>query len=298
MRTATGCQAGCEGGRVAEHAVRMQIPPMRCALTCALWLILLAAGAAANGPTTVFAIDRGPDADADVLFYSAHIKGSKCTVTATRRSLAVTPVATLPLDGAKGPWELGGLAARNGRLAATLTNQNGLAFLDARRAASPVFQSLPDFPTPRGVAFAPDGTLWVLSANSLAELQFTSDGHFNPIHHRADFDDPRHLAIDSAGNFCIAQHGAARNILVLSKTFNRLRTISHCPQQKTNVLTVDAAGLLWAGEAESACSRFSAWLPFGSHPVFTISPAVASQVCPHSGMRLPIPGVDLRFFWP
>ncbi len=237
------------------------------------------------------ATDLGAQADPSVLCYAASIWEGELRITAKTTDFADRPILKLKLgndqfppgqrrhpdiptlegfDGGDRRFVLGGLAAHDGRLVVTLTRQSELLFIDAKRNILADRQSLPDFPTPRGAAFTTDGTLWMLSANSLAELQFTSDGHFNPIHHRGDFDDPRHLAIAGDGHFYISQRGGSHQVVVLDAKLKPVRKVGHpgVPQagpynrekmHQPNGLALDDAGQLWVMENDYQPKRVSVW---------------------------------------
>jgi hypothetical protein len=118
-------------------------------------------------------------------------------------------------DVAKLP-QLGGAAIWQDRLVCCLTRESCLIFIDLKTARITSRQSLPDFPAPRAAAYDPSGKLWMFSGNSLTEIAFTSDGHFNPIHHQGDFDQPEHLVISREGKFYIAERGAQPRMQMLS----------------------------------------------------------------------------------
>lgn len=62
----------------------------------------------------------------------------------------------------------------------------------------------------------------MFSGNSLTEIAFTSDGHFNPVHHEGDFDAPEHLAITADGKFYVSEHGAKPGLVILDAQRKRL----------------------------------------------------------------------------
>lgn len=141
--------------------------------------------------------------------------------------------------------ELGGVAAWNERMIITLTRRQEILIVDLKELKLTARQSLPDFPRPRGVDFDPQGTLWVLSESSLNELQFTSDGHFNPISHRADFDAPQWLCIDREGKFYLGKDGA-RQVRVLSTELTELPSQPIPAGRFLADLFSDKNGRVWA----------------------------------------------------
>jgi hypothetical protein len=120
---------------------------------------------------------------------------------------------------------LGGLAVWKERAILTLPQRNGIWLADLSKKSITAKQSLPDFPSPTGIAFDSKGTPWVLSGNSLTELTFTSDGHFNPIHHRGDFDHPRYLCISKTGHFYVGEATEPPTLKVLSADRTRIRSL-------------------------------------------------------------------------
>ncbi len=148
-----------------------------------------------------------------------HVESMSADGKSTPLLAAKPPAAeTAPIDAAdvtKLP-KLGGVALWQDRLVCCLTRESALIFIDLKSATITSRQALPDFPHPRAAAYDPKGKLWMFSGNSLTELEFTSDGHFNPIHHQGDFDHPEHLLITPEGKFCIAENGAQPQVLILS----------------------------------------------------------------------------------
>lgn len=135
---------------------------------------------------------------------------------ATEEPILDAATATLP--------KLGGAAIWQDTLVCCLTRESALLIIDLRTRRITSRQSLPDFPTPRAAAYDPNGTLWMFSGNSLTEITFTSDGHFNPIHHEGTFDHPEHLAIAANGKFYIAENGAQPRFSVCAPTRTLLHT--------------------------------------------------------------------------
>lgn len=181
---------------------------------------------------TIIALSKGDDPDPKSQRYAVQFSDSRrewriisLSHGGGERSVLVSqdPEVKLESTTAKLP-EIGGLAVWNRRAVISLTRRQELVFVDLEKGKITARQSLPDFPTPRGVAYDPQGRLWVLSGNSLTEIQFTSDGHFNPLHHRGDFDDPRHLFIDAAGKFYLTEATEPATIKVLSPKWELQQT--------------------------------------------------------------------------
>ena len=164
----------------------------------------------------------GPQAERDVRGYVISLQEKTLTIRAESQAGSSTKLMEIMLEAAEAP---GGAAVWNDRLVITLPKSSALLICSLREKKLLSRQSLPDFPSPRGAAYDPEGHLWMLSANSLAEIQFTPDGHFNPIHHRGDFSDPRHLLILPDGYFYIAENGAPAAVKILDSKLSLLETI-------------------------------------------------------------------------
>jgi hypothetical protein len=121
--------------------------------------------------------------------------------------------ATLPRCGGAAVWK--------SQLICCLTRESALLVIDLQTNKI-CRQALPDFLHPRAPAYDPAGTLWMFSGNSLTEIQFTSDGHFNPIHHEGDFDHPEALRITADGKFHITEPGNPARQIVLSHKRERI----------------------------------------------------------------------------
>ena len=164
----------------------------------------------------------GPQADHDVKGYAISQQEKTLTIRADSQAGNSSRLMDITLDAAEAP---GGAAIWNDRLVITLPKSAALLICSLHEKKLLSRQSLPDFPSPHGAAYDPHGHLWILSANSLAEIQFTPDGHFNPIHHRGDFSDPRHLLILADGHFYIAENGPPSVVKILDPKLSLLETI-------------------------------------------------------------------------
>jgi hypothetical protein len=161
---------------------------------------------------------------------------------------------TAPIDAAdvtKLP-KLGGVALWQDRLVCCLTRESALLFIDLKSATITSRQALPDFPHPRAAAYDPQGKLWMFSGNSLTELAFTSDGHFNPIHHQGDFDHPEQLLITPAGKFYIAENGASPQVLILSADRKLERKLPLAAGEACSAITCTAEGpVIWLNSGKA-----------------------------------------------
>lgn len=152
--------------------------------------------------------------------------------------------------------EFGGIASNKNTLVCTFPRRNALWFIDLTTNKITSKQSLPDFPTPTGVAYDAQGRLWALSGNTLAEIQFTSDGHFNPIHHRGDFDHPHHLLITTDGKFYIADGGGEHPMIkVLNAKLEIEKTIPLPEKFEVCALVADDQQEVWMISREGKVSR-------------------------------------------
>ena len=142
--------------------------------------------------------------------------------------------------------ELGGMAAHKNTLICTFPRRNALWFIDLTTKKITSKQALPDFPSPTGAAYDSQGRLWVLSGNSLAELQFTSDGHFNPVHHRGDFDHPRQLLITADGKFYVAEMGEQAAIKILNAKLEVEKSMPLPNKTEVCALAMDDRRQVWA----------------------------------------------------
>ena len=183
----------------------------------------------------------GPQAERGVTGYVISQQEKTLSIQAESQAGRSVKVMDITLDAAEAP---GGAAVWNDRLVITLPKSAALLICSLREKKLLSLQSLPDFPSPRGAAYDPQGRLWILSANSLAEIHFTPDGHFNPIHHRGDFSDPRHLLILPSGQFYIAENGPAPAVKILDSKLNLLETIPL--QQPAKGLRTNPTGALEA----------------------------------------------------
>jgi hypothetical protein len=164
--------------------------------------------------------------------------------------LAAKPPAaeSAPIDAADVTMlpKLGGVALWQDRLVCCLTRESALILIDLKSATITSRQALPDFPHPRAAAYDPKGKLWMFSDNSLTELEFTSDGHFNPIHHQGDFDHPEQLLITPTGKFYIAENGASPQVLLLSADRKLERKLPLAAGETCSAITRNADGpVIW-----------------------------------------------------
>lgn len=163
--------------------------------------------------------------------FAAILKGSRLKIVQRDSKGAETVLLETELKTGKDS-KLGGMAIWKDRIVCSLTKEETLIFISIPQKKILSQQSLPDFPSPRGLAFDATGKLWAVSGNTLAELQFTDDGHFNPIHHRGDFDHPQHLLFGKNGHLFISEAGEKPQVQELDVNLKTIQT-TMLPQGKT-----------------------------------------------------------------
>jgi hypothetical protein len=169
---------------------------------------------------------------------------------------------------------VGGLAARNGLVAASLTKMNQLLFVDAAGAKVLGTAALDD---PRGLAFDSRGRLLALSARRLVRLavppmdQIGETVALQPEPLVAQgLEDPQQIALDDAGNLYVSDRGASHQVKVFAAAGKPLRTIGaagapkagpYDPNHMNNPkgVAVSSDGRLWVAEEDFQPKRVSVW---------------------------------------
>ena len=169
---------------------------------------------------------------------------------------------------------VGGLAARNGLVVASLTKMNQLVFVDAAAAKVLGTAALEDG---RGLAFDSKGRLLALSGKRLVRAAVPPMGEIGetltlqPETLVAEgLDDPQGLALDEAGNLYASDRGASHQVKVFSPDGKPLRTIGTPgapkagPYDPTHLnspkgVTVSSDGRLWVAEEDFQPKRVSVW---------------------------------------
>jgi hypothetical protein len=237
------------------------------------------------------AVDRGAEAIADHLCYVASIWEGELRITAKTRELQDQPVlkvqlgddpspsklpktATPPVnlagfDGGDRQFVLAGLAAHDGVLACSLVRQDEIRFV---KVASGEVIGHCTLHNPRGLAYDSSGRLLVLSGRKLVRLDDRSAAAKTII---ADgLEDPRHLVIDPAGNYCITDHGDSHQIKIFTPAGQLLRAIGKPGAPRVGAydplhmnhphgLGIDSQGRLWVAENDFHPKRVSLWSPQG-----------------------------------
>jgi hypothetical protein len=237
------------------------------------------------------AVDLGPQAVADHLCYVGGIWEGEFRLTAKTKDYRdkpvlkekfgpedergkdgkpKSPVARIEgFDGGDRTWVLGGIAARDGTIVASLVRQNELLVVDV---ASGKITSRIALESPRGLCFDAAGRLLALSGRQLVQFA-TLGGRPEPVI-TAGLDDPRHVAVDRQGNILVSDRGDAHQVKVFSAAGRPLRTIGKAGKPATgpydplhmnnpNGLAVDSQGSVWVAESDHCPRRVSVWSPDG-----------------------------------
>lgn len=168
-------------------------------------------------------------------------------------------------------WEsqMGGIAAHNGVIVASLTRHNKLIFISGKDVREVPMVS------PRGIAFDAQGRLLALSGTKLM---------CNDKVIVTGLDDPQGLALDSQGNIYISDRGQSHQVKVFSPAGQQLRTIGKRGVPKVGPydslhmnnprgLAVDPQGRVWVTEQDDRPKRVSVWNTDGSLAMAFYGPA-------------------------
>lgn len=172
--------------------------------------------------------------------------------------------------------QLGGIAARDGLLVASMNKLGMLVCIDAR--AGKMLAEVP-VESPRGVAFDSQGRLLVLSGAKL--LRYTLDAasmaKLSPPQTliASGLEDPHGLTLDAKGNLYISEHGTSHQVKVFTSEGKLERRIGKpgAPQagpydalhmNHPTGLAIDTNGRLWVTENDYLPKRVSIWNADGS----------------------------------
>jgi hypothetical protein len=246
-------------------------------------------GAWTGAPT--LAVDLGKSAIGEHLCYAASVWEGELRLTAKSTDLQDRPVLKLQLgddppldkypagserpanledfDGGDRRYVLASIAAHDGQIVCSLIRQSELLFVDAR--AGKVTREVA-VENPRGLAFDRDGRLLVLSGTKL--VRFVSpDGPPETVISK-NLEDPRHVAIDAAGNIYVSDRGKSQQVKVFSPAGKSLRAIGKAGEPATgaydplhmnnpNGLGIDSQGRVWVAEDDFHPKRVSLWTADG-----------------------------------
>ena len=233
------------------------------------------------------AVDFGGDAVADHLCYVGSIWDGELRLTAKTRALGDQPIfkhklgedprgrtgdAPPGLEGFEGgekSYVLGGIAAHNGVLVCTLVRQNELLIVEIKggKIANRIALT-----SPRGVRFDARGRLLALSGEQLVCFDTLFAKPETII--AKGLEDPRHISVDSAGNFLITDRGDSHQVKVFSPAGKQIGTIGKpgAPAvglydplhlNNPNGLAVDTQGRVWVAECDNYPRRVSVWAADG-----------------------------------
>jgi len=159
---------------------------------------------------------------------------------------------------------IGGLALSKGTLFAAYRRRNLVVAYDAAQGTQ---TGSWEVPSPGALAARPDGALVLVADGTLSLLR---DGKLSALA-TDHLDRPKGLALDGAGNICVANWGALQNVSIFSTEGKYLKSIgvaggrprvgAYDPAGMLNPkgIAIDAAGRLWVTEASEAPKRISVW---------------------------------------
>jgi DNA-binding beta-propeller fold protein YncE len=221
--------------------------------------------------------DDGPRAARGVSAYAGVSWQGKLRLTALRDRGEPAPVSSDALAAIDAP-ALGGLAARDGVLYASLPKSDRLLLVDAASGAVVGEAPLPDG---RGLAFDARGRLLALSGRRLLAFDGASPAGGAPrlgparVVVASGLDDPRALAVDARGDVYVADWGASHQVKVFDAAGRPLRVVGrpggaapglYDPRRMDRPagLAVASDGRLWVAEDSSAPKRVSVWTTDGA----------------------------------
>ena len=209
--------------------------------------------------------DKGEKADKANFAYVGAIFEGELRLTAIthtgEKGEKVLYKKTYPKESIKG--EMGGLAAHDGTLAASLTLLNKVVFVNV---ASGKQTGDLDFDSPQGVAYEKDGKLLVAAGKQVVRFH---DGKPTPVITQG-LDSPHHLAVDDAGLIYVSDHGASHQVKVFTPDGKPVRTIGKRGEPEAGPydelhmnhpagLTIDGTGRVWVAERDEQPKRISVW---------------------------------------
>ena len=170
-------------------------------------------------------------------------------------------------------FSIGAIAARDKSVYLSFPGQNRLVRMkdDGKTLAESIA-----FPAPRGLAFESDGSLLVISSNTVFRLRLGDGGSLAGLTCAdasavvGNLDHPHDLAVAPDGRIFISLRGESHWVAVYSEVFSRLPHIgrkgvpSAGPYDEMRMnnpagMAVDALGRLWVAEMDYVPKRVSLW---------------------------------------
>jgi len=174
--------------------------------------------------------------------------------------------------GKKEQAALGGLAARNGLVAASLPKVGQALLVDAKEGKLLATMPLEDG---RGLAFDGAGRLLALSGKRLLRYAPLQPAGGTPppkpdVLVPDGLDDPQRLALDGQGNIYVSDWGASHQVKVFSPDGKPVRAIGKAgapaagpydpeKMRTPNGLAITSDGRLWVAESDITPKRVSLW---------------------------------------
>jgi len=173
-------------------------------------------------------------------------------------------------DWAARSWQLHGIAVVGDQLVVGSLTDDKLFLLDL---ASGALRGEAALSKPYGLAVGPDGGLYAVSGKAVGRYDLKTQ-QFTPI--ATDLDEPKHLAVDAAGNVYVSLHGKTMQVWKIGPDGKRLLEygvaggrpevgkFDPAGMLKPWNVAVDKRGRLWVAEADAQPKRYSVWNPDGS----------------------------------
>lgn len=199
----------------------------------------------------------------------------RITALTAKGDQAIIKHAFSPPPGGDGDhfWidQLGGLAAHDGLIVASMNKLGFLLFVEA--ASGNVLAEVP-LESPRGVAFDTQGRLLALSGAKLLRYGVNADNVTKLAAPQTliatGLEDPHGLTVDATGRLFISDHGASHQVKVFSSDGKLERRIGKPGVPKAGLydplhmnhpagLTIDANARIWVAENDYLPKRVSVW---------------------------------------